>query len=515
MSTPIRTRATAALWTWLLPLLPCPAQEPSAPGDVEPPQVEAPALQVSAGHLSLTIEQALILALQNDIGLSIEEVAGDVARLEARGSWGAFDWLFAANATVTDSEEEASSQLSGADVLTFNTQFVSLDLTRALQTGGTFAVHFDRTNSETNNTFILENPFTSDGVRASFTQPLLRGFGSEVATAPQQQAELVYRQAQERRRQVAHDLLLRVSDAYWNLVLARQQLSVAESSRELAAEQLERDRRVNEAGLNTDVEVLQAEAQLALREEARLQALLNVRTADDLLKLQLFPGKDRESWDTRLEPVTPLPEPASVEAPSDTDWSHMLAVALENRGDLRQARLGIELAEVRLRQAVSQRRAQLDLQVVASSGGFSGQASEAFEEAFSYEFPTYTIGLVFSVPLGNRTARYAERAARAQVRSATLLVEQAESLAASEVRDARRQLAHQAQAVAAAATSLAASRRQLEAEQARNREGISTNFQVLQFQDQFVQAAQRENSARASFMQAKARWLAVQGILGD
>ncbi|MDP6989952.1 MAG: TolC family protein, partial [Planctomycetota bacterium] len=347
------------------------------------------------------------------------------------------------------------------------------------------------------------------------TQPLLRGFGSEVATTVQQQAELTWRQAVERRRQVAHDLLLSVSDAYWNLVLARQQLSVAESSRELAAEQLERDRRVNDAGLNTDVEVLQAEAQLALREEARLQALVNGKGADDVLKLLLFPGKDRESWDTSLEPVTPLPAPTSVEPPSDADWSHMLAVGLENRADLRQARLGIELAEVALRQAVSQRRAQLDLQVTASSGGFSGQASEAFEEAISYDFPTYTVGLVFSVPLGNRSARYAERAARARVRSATLLLEQAESVAAGEVRDARRQLAYQARAVAAAATSLEASRRQLEAEQARNREGISTNFQVLQFQDQFVQAAQRENAARASFMQAKARWLAVQGILGD
>ena len=518
--TPSFARRAATFGVALLPFLPCAAQdgspprEPAGQASAEPSEGTAES-ESTQQRLSLTIDQALALALQNDIGLSIEELASDVAHLTARGSWGAFDWLFATSATITDAEQEANSQLSGADVLTFNTQFVSIDLTRPLHSGGTFAVHFDRTNTETNNTFILENPSTADGVRASFTQPLMRGFGSEFATANQRQADLTYLQSLERRRQVAHDLLLGVSDAYWDLVLAGQQLSVAESSRELAAEQLERDRRVNDAGLNTHVEVLQAEAQLALQTEVRLQALVNVRTADDLLKLLLFPGTDPDSWNTELEPVTPLPPPSSIETPSDTAWPHMLAVALDNRADLRQARLGIEIAEVQHRQAVSQRRAQLDLQMTASSGGFSGQASEAFEEAFSYEFPTYSLGLVFSVPLGNRTARFAERAARAQVRSATLLFEQAESLAVSQVRDARRQLAHQAQAVGAASTSLAASRRQLEAEQARNREGISTNFQVLQFQDQFVQAAQRENSARASFMKAKARWLAVQGILGD
>jgi len=69
--------------------------------------------------------------------------------------------------------------------------------------------------------------------------------------------------------------------------------------------------------------------------------------------------------------------------------------------------------------------------------------------------------------------------------------------------------------VRAADRSLEATRRQLEAEQARNREGISTTFEVLQLQDQFVQAMNSERSARVAYMKARVGLKAAIGTLGE
>ena len=76
-------------------------------------------------------------------------------------------------------------------------------------------------------------------------------------------------------------------------------------------------------------------------------------------------------------------------------------------------------------------------------------------------------------------------------------------------------MSYQAEAVRAADRSLEATRRQLEAEQARNREGISTTFEVLQLQDQFVQAMNSERSARVAYMKARVSLKAAVGTLGE
>jgi outer membrane protein TolC len=269
---------------------------------------------------------------------------------------------------------------------------------------------------------------------------------------------------------------------------------------------------VYEAGLGTEVDVIQARAQVARNSELLLQAEVNVRAAEDGLKQLLFPGTDSATWDTTLVPITPLPEEVAVD--DLPTWPETWTVALDQRAELRQRELDIALADIRLRRARSERLPGLDLDLSASSQGFSGDPQEAFEEALRYDFPTYAAALVFNQPLQNRTARFGVNSARAELRAANLAYDQMQSQIVGEVREALRQLRYQYEAVRAALRSLEASERQLQAEQARNREGISTNFQVLQFQDQYVQAMNSERSARVNFMKARAAYLRAKGVLG-
>jgi outer membrane protein TolC len=502
-------------------------EEPTAPATPEESFVEAPldSLDVSTAKafvqkelfgegraLELTIDAALAIAETNNLGLQIEDVSSEVARFNAFGSWGSFDWVFQARGQLVDGEQKGSSQLSGASVLQFDQQGYDLSFTRPLETGGSFSATFDTTNTKTNNQFTLENPSTTDNLKLTYTQPLLRGFGKDYATSVQQEAEVAYRRQLERRREILQKLLRDVYNAYWDLVQTRQQLEVAGSSLDLGLEQLERNRRMLEAGVGTDVEVIQAEAEVAKRIETLLKADVAVRNASDALKILLFPGKDVATWETELIPVTELPEEVSGEV---APWAQLLDVATEYRAELRQQRYEIEAAKLRHERALSEKRIGLDLDLSVNSQGFSGEWQTAAKEAFGFDFPTYTAGITVNTPIGNRTASYAERAARAQLRAAFLTYEQVETQVAGEVRDAVRQVRYQAEAVNAAQKSLEAAQRQLAAEEARYRNDLSTNFQLLEFQLRLVEAMNSEQTARVNYVKALYQLESSQGVLGE
>ena len=132
-----------------------------------------------------------------------------------------------------------------------------------------------------------------------------------------------------------------------------------------------------------------------------------------------------------------------------------------------------------------------------------------------WEFPQNTASLTFSVPIGNRTRRFADKAARAELRRARLVYDQLEVAVVASLRDAVRQVRYQAEAVRAAVRSVQLAQRQLEAEQARYQEGLSTNFQVLEFQQDLLQAQSSERAARASYARALVALRAALGILGE
>jgi outer membrane protein TolC len=427
-----------------------------------------------------------------------------------RGSWGAFDWLISARGGVSDREGPSQSALGGEES---NTQYFSFGLDRPLTTGGLFGASFDTENTETNSTVQLINPSTRDVFSLSYTQPLLRGAWSRYATSQQRELEQLYQGQLESQRRVRQALIRSVSDAYWDLVSSREQLEVARSSLELAREQVSQNQRRLDAGVGTDVEVLQAEAEVATREERRLFADVRARQASDRLKQLIFPGTDEVLWEAALVPLTPLP--AEVDASATPTWTAALAVALEMRPELRQQRRQIESAEERHLRRRNERWPALDLELIASSEGFSGESSDAFEDAAAYEFPTYTASLIFSVPIENRTARNAAKAAWAELRAARLVYDQIETQIAGEVREAVRQVIYQALAVQAARKSLQLAERQLAAEQARYAEDLSTTFQVLEFQQDLALAMSSERAARANFARALVALESAMGRIGE
>ena len=461
-------------------------------------------------ELPVTLDQAVEFALRANLDLERATVEVAVAEANALGSWGTFDWDLTSVVSYS-SDERPGSNVFEAGSIESEARGGSLSLRRALSTGGSFSVDFNANNTETTSPFAVGDRFTRDGLSMTFVQPLARGAWQEYATASQRERDLDWTRSQETRRGARQDLVRRVQLAYWDLVAAREQWNVSVSSLQLGLELLGKRERELAAGIGTEVEVLQDQAEVATRIEALLLARNELQRREDDLKLIVLGDPGSELWSKALIPETGLPP--EVDASDVPRWADALLVALENRSDLRVQRVAIESARLGLLRAESERLAGLDLEVSASSNGQSTDPGQALDDTLGWEFPGWSVRLTYNMPIGNRVARQAVVAAEAQVRLARVDEQRAEMAAVAEVRDAVREVRYRTEAVRAAVTSLRLAERQLEAEQARYDEGLSTNFQVLEFQRDLVEAQRGERQARVEYVKARTQLLASQGLL--
>jgi outer membrane protein TolC len=467
--------------------------------------------------LKLTLEDALGIALRNNFDLEIEHLATEGARYDALGSWGAFDPILSVSGSASKSESEQRNAFSGADVVEDTDLGFATSLAVPITTGGRFDFSYDHLNAKTNNRFASFDISTTDVLTVALTQPLLRGAWKRYATVEQRASELTLERQLEREREIRERMLLDVYNAYWDLVRAEDELDVREIAVELGQQQLSQDKRRLEVGAGTEVDVLQSETNVAQQEQLRLAADYAVRARRDTLRRLLAPRREGAyeeylaGWDWPIETLTELPEP---EEGPPLDWRASFGTAVSERPELAQRRIDIESAEVALLRARSDRLPSLDLQLSTASAGFDTDPQEAFDKSIGWDFPSSTAALNFGLPLWNRTARNAEHAARASLRSSVLSYDRAEIDLIAEVRGAVNDVDEQRESVRASSKSRTLAERQLEAEQTRQQVGLSTTFQVLQFQEDLARSLSVEVGAKAAYAKALARLSFVEGRLG-
>lgn len=462
--------------------------------------------------LQLSLEDALRIALRNNLDLEIDRLETERSRFLAVGSWGAFDPVLTVTGTASESETEGSTAFNAGqdDDLRLDS-----NLAWPFPWGGSLQLTERHTNSKTDNRFATFDVSTTDVFTVAYTQPLLRGAWTRYGTVQQKRSLVDLERQRERERLTRAQILLDTTNAYWNLVSAEEELEVREIAVELGKQQLAQDRRRLEVGAGTEVDVLQSETNVAQQEEQRVRAHYAVRLARDNLRRLLSPRPEGryeeflEAWDWPIQTLTALPE--LVEARED--WRASFQLALERRPELAQQRLDIASAELELVRARSERQARLDLDISTSSAGFDPDPGEAFTEGLSWDFPSSSAALTFSMPILNRSASNAEQAARVALRSARLAYDRGELDILADVRSSVNGVSEQRESVAAAGKSRVLAQRQLEAEETRQEVGLSTTFQVLQFQEDLAQALSTEVAAKAAYAKARARLLFAEGAL--
>lgn len=485
------------------------------------PPDEAP-LQVTNGAIELSLDEAVEIALRRNLGLVVERYTRTQARLGVDQALGIYDLLASSTLSAADTKSATVSQLSGSES---NQQVWNFSLAQTIPTGGEVTVGWENNRRESNDPFATVNPSFNSNLIFSFAQPLLRDFGR---VSLERQLLLAQSQSKgggrEFERQVVASLQ-RVTDAYWALVEAREQLVVARESLGLATELHERNRIQVEVGTMAPLELVQSEAAIATREEDIIRSQQAVGDAEDTLRrlLNLPAGP---LWETEIRPET---DPEVERTPLDVNAA--ITAAIEERPEIQAQELVVEQARINSAYFRNQKKPSLDLEVSYGYRGVGGDLitrdrdtqeiisvtpgsySDAISQVTGLDFDGWTAALTFGYPLQNRAARAASLSADLELERQETILADIEQQVTTEVRQAARQVDSAAKQIEAARASVRFQERSLDAEKKRYENGMSSSFEITRIQQDLTSAKSREVSAVIAYRTALTQFQLSTGRL--
>jgi outer membrane protein TolC len=236
--------------------------------------------------------------------------------------------------------------------------------------------------------------------------------------------------------------------------------------------------------------VTSAEAAVALQEQVIIAAEAQLQNANDALIRALYPVTTGRP--DRLEP-TDAPTLSHIQVDEPTAEK----MALDRRVELKVAKLSKESASALRVAAENRTKPQLDAFVAYNglSDNYNGLGSVNSDLSQS-RYPGYSVGLAFSFPIPNRTARGNLAQAHANERSSELPLKDQELGILLQVRQVFRNVDASEKGVEAARKTRVFREKDLDAEQKKFENGMSTNFLVLSKQNDL-------DAARAAELQAQ------------
>lgn len=488
-----------------------PAQQdpvPAVPQGDWPIPVDVEAERLAAPVRALTLGEALRAGRTGNVGLRAASLRPEQARM---------DLLFAEAGFVPElygggGYAETKSPLKNLYSPSVTTQTIDAQLgwRQRVVTGGLFDLAFQPTRFDSQGSAAYPSQqFTSEW-SASYRQPLLRGAWSDYALAPINSARYQLTQAEHEYERAVQDTLLRIVQAYWELVFARENWRVVRNALAVVEEQLRiTDERIRVQALAPRDRVAD-EAEVALGRERLIVAENEIRTREDDLRQLLFDGTDRTLWQISVRPTSPIEVEPKVD---DLRFEPLVEVALSNRPDVRALRSGVAAAEVAQLQADRDTLPSLDLVGGYSSDGVSNGFNGSWEDALDQQYPDWSVRIEFAIPFGNQAARSRAQRAALEVERQRRLLHAAVLDVSREVREAVRSLQTLAQSIRASRESVRLATVNLETEQAKLRVGSSTAFEVQRRNRDLLEAKSRLLRNQLDFRAAQSRLLHAQGLL--
>ncbi|MGH9316074.1 MAG: TolC family protein [Thermoanaerobaculia bacterium] len=481
----------------------------SARAGQRPPR---PMPAASAEGIRLSLDQAIGLALANNRDLDVTVNAAEASRYTLFGNQGIFDPVLTADFTRGHAEQPASSLLVGAPVSTQDTSIWGAQVTQLAPTGGTFSLSWTGNRTATNSTFYFINPSYSAGLGLSLNQPLLRSFGSNATTWQIRISRNTRDTAYQTFVRSVQATVNGVEQAYWDLASAIQNLDVKKESLRIAKD-LNRITKIKiDVGSLAPIEIYQTEFGIATAEEDIITADRLIGDAQDRLKRLL--NVDSAKWVVPIVPTDPVqvPEVAiNLEEGTRTALARrpeILAQAYVTDSDRIQYEYWSNQVLPGLNLVGRYGNIGLAGTVYDSAGNITSTEGygDAFGQVLDSKYKNWSIGLNFSYPILNRSARGARGAARYTWEANKALLTTTEQNVFVEVRAAARAIDSSRRQISAASKGRELAEKNLDAEKKKFDNGMSTTFQVNQIQRDLSDARTKELLALAIYRKALAAY---------
>lgn len=523
-----------------------PAQLPANPTTVIVPA----RVGISGGEERLLLEQAIQLALKNNLDVAIQQVDVDATKQAIRLAQGAFDGRFHWLPGIETRNSPTSSVLQGANGI-LSEHFFRQNFTfeqRIPNTGAAFGIEFDNARNSSTTPFNSLNPFYTSVLAVNLSIPLLRNR----ATDADRTQILIRRKLADDSTVIFEerviDIVTQVSQAYWNLVAAREDVQVETEAVRLAQEQLQQNERQIKAGSLAPVEVYGSQAELERRRDTLFAANSIVTQAENNLKTLLLPDRSDPLWNKEILPV----DDRLLTPTGSADLSGAVTTALKQRPELRDIRYRQDANQLQRRLDQNQTLPQVNLTGLYTNQGLAGSLSSsasnpfdtllgsiyqqiniisgivgippinppvspippnviggygtALESVFAGRYQSVRAGVDFEFTFRNRTAKAQLAESTLEGKRLKLVESQTQQLIEADVRNSIQSLESTRERMTASDASVRAAREKLDSETRLFQTGESTNFLVLTRQNEYLDSRRRLLLARSEYNKAVARF---------
>ncbi len=460
---------------------------------------------VQAGKLELSLRNYIELVLANNTEIQVQRLTIEQPRNAILRSYGIFDPQLTASFFSRRTETPTNDVLAGAAALNQLNQPLQVNAQQLLPTGTLWNFTFNGTKSSTNSAFANFNPAITSNLNFGFEQPLLRGRGRYLTKLPVTIAQSRLRSSEFNIQDQLLRLVNTAENAYWDVVLAREQLKVQEQNLALNEQFLGRSRKELELGAISQLDIYQPEASYKNAELAVTQARFRLQSVEDALRRQIAADLDPTVRDLPIVLTEDLAPPVQTAL----DREQLVERALRQRPDLKSLRQNLDVDDLSIR--FNADRLRPDFRLIGGYGSFGrggtfydrrnvfngdgtsnqiisvvpGGLGDALNQMFAFGFPSWNFGVRLNLPLRNRAAAADYADAVVSKRLDMLRVRNQEQTARLDVVNAITEVERSRASVELAGVALDLAQKRLDAERKKFDLGTTTMFFVLDAQTQY------------------------------
>jgi len=419
---------------------------------------------------------------------------------------------------------QTSAFLTGTNSFIQRNDVGSFTYNQGWLTGTTLSLGYSGTSSSANNRSADFNPSTQGSLTLQVTQHLLQGFGFAVnsrqihiARNQRELSDLVFKQ------QVIITVTA-VINLYWDLVAFNEDVRVKQQAL-AASEKLYNDNKKQvEVGTLAPIAIVQAEAEVASRQQDLTVSETQVLQQETILKNALSKNgvASPSIADASIVPTDHMEMPAVEPIQPLQD---MMANAIHARPELTQNRIQVEDQKISIKGSKSALLPTLDLVALANNNGLVGQpnplpsiipgvphsgdvffiggTSTLLSQLFSRNFPDYGIGFNLNIPLRNRAARADIINDELTLRQQEIGLQQLQNQVRVEVQNAVIGVRQARARYEAARKARVLQEQTLDAEQKKYELGASTLYNVILIQRDLLQAESNEVVSKVGYAKAR------------
>ena len=341
------------------------------------------------------------------------------------------------------------------------------------------------------------NRYNSNGYGVTLVQPLFRQQNWLAYSA----SELQVAQAEAQFKIAEQELILRVAQAYFDVLIAQDSVQLAEAQKTAIAEQLEQAKRNFEVGSATITDTLEAQARHDLTGAQEIAAQNNLEIKRSALQ-QLI--------DATPNDLAHLGKKFQMEAPQPADMEKWVEDAQLNSLQLAVARAGADLAEKEVARNRGGHYPTVDMVANYSKNNSNGGSFGGSENA------SRSVGVQLNMPLFQGGAVNSKwREAEANRERAKQELENVRRNVATQTRQAYLGVASGIAQVRALQQALTSSESVLEASKLGQEVGVRTNLDVLNAQQQLYSTRRDLYQAKYNYLISQLRLKAAVGTLGE